>query len=154
MLISEYLQLRNVSSAVTTGNTADQFSNAQSSDSTQQLAASPFAEELKKQLEANSKPLHHEVSSEELSQKSSVQFSKHAIDRINQRGIDLYSADRLERLNRAVGLADEKGSDDALIFIDQTAFLVSVKNNKVITTVNTGEMTGSIFTNIDSTVIM
>lgn len=152
MLISEYLRLRNISSAVTGTNTAEQLSNAQGTGNSAGTPATPFAEELKKQLEAS--PVHHEVSSEELSERSSVQFSKHAIDRINQRGIDLYSDHRLERLNRAVDLADEKGSDDALIFIDQTAFVVSIKNNKVITTVNTGEMTGNIFTNIDSTVIM
>lgn len=152
MLISEYLQLRNISSAVTAANTAEQLSNTAHAAGQAGKASAPFAEELKKQLEAAAP--RHEVSSEELSERSSVQFSKHAIDRINQRGIDLYSDDRLERLNRAVDLADEKGSDDALIFIDQTAFVVSIKNNKVITTVNTGEMTGNIFTNIDSTVIM
>lgn len=153
MLISEYLRLRNISSAVTGTNTAEQLTNnAQNTGNTAGTAATPFAEELKKQLEAS--PVRKEVTGEELSEGSSVQFSKHAIDRINQRGIDLYSDSRLERLNRAVDLADEKGSDDALIFIDQTAFVVSIKNNKVITTVNTGEMTGNIFTNIDSTVIM
>ena len=60
----------------------------------------------------------------------------------------------LDRLNRAVELAEQKGSNDALVIVDTAAFLVSVKNNKVITAMNTGEMTGNCFTNIDSTVIM
>ncbi len=152
MLISEYLQLRNISSAVTTGSAAEGGLYGKTND-TAAAQSAPFAEELKKQLEANTRR-DLPVSEQELSEKSSVRFSKHAIERINERGIDLYSDDRLERLNKAVSLAEEKGSGDALIFIDSAAFLVSVKNNRVITTVNTEEMTGNIFTNIDSTVIM
>ncbi len=139
MLISEYLQLRNLQ--VTTG-------KAQGLPQTQQnggQAAGPqesgFAKELKSQLEA-------------LNQSSGVQFSKHAMERINERNIDLSEDNRLDRLNRAVELAGEKGSDDTLVMIDTTAFLVSVKNNKVITTLTADDMQGNIFTNIDSTVIM
>ncbi len=139
MLISEYLQLRNVS--VTTGKaqgipqlqpTGGQSVNPRNSD---------FAKELKNQLEA-------------LNQSSGVQFSKHAMERINERNIDLSEDNKLDRLNRAVELAGEKGSADALVMIDATAFLVSVKNNKVITTLSADDMQGNIFTNIDSTVIM
>lgn len=139
MLISEYLQLRNVS--VTTGRaqglpqmqpTGDQAVNPQNSD---------FARELKSQLEA-------------LNQSSGVQFSKHAMERINERNIDLSEDNKLDRLNKAVELAGERGSADALVMIDTTAFLVSVKNNKVITTLSADDMQGNIFTNIDSTVIM
>lgn len=131
MLISEYLSLRGVS--VTTGSAAPK------------QAGSPdkggFAEELQRQLD-------------ELNQNGGVQFSKHAMERISERRIDLSSDGRLDRLNRAVELAGEKGSDDALVMIDSTAFLVSVKNNKVITTLTADDMRGNIFTNIDSTVIM
>ncbi|MBQ8176672.1 MAG: hypothetical protein IJ035_06525 [Oscillospiraceae bacterium] len=139
MLISEYLQLRNVS--VTTGRaqgipqlqpTGSQAVNPQNSD---------FAKELKSQLEA-------------LNQSSGVQFSKHAMERINERNIDLSEDNKLDRLNKAVELAGERGSADALVMIDTTAFLVSVKNNKVITTLSADDMQGNIFTNIDSTVIM
>lgn len=138
MLISEYLQLRNVS--VSTGKTAGVPQQTQNT-----TAVSPqnsdFAKELKSQLEV-------------LNQNSGVQFSKHAMDRISERNIDLSEDNRLDRLNRAVTLAGEKGSDDALVMIDSTAFLVSIKNNKVITTLTADDMQGSIFTNIDSTVIM
>ncbi len=138
MLISEYLQLRNVS--VTTGRTQglpQQTTPAQGTSPQN----SDFAKELKSQLET-------------LNQSSGVQFSKHAVERINQRNIDLTEDNRLDRLNRAVELAGEKGSDDTLVMIDTTAFLVSVKNNKVITTLTADDMQGNIFTNIDSTVIM
>lgn len=152
MLISEYLQLRNISSAIPAVTSEPAADRGDSTEKSSNASNSPFAEELKKQLDAAGRLSR--VNSEELSEQSEVDFSKHAIERINERRIDLYSDSRLERLNRAVSLAEEKGSENALIFIDSAAFLVSVKNNKVITTVNTEEMTGNIFTNIDSTVIM
>ncbi|MCL2053621.1 MAG: hypothetical protein FWG90_04145 [Oscillospiraceae bacterium] len=86
---------------------------------------------------------------------TNVQFSKHAVERIYERNIDLYDNDVLERLNKGVELALGKGSNDALIMVDQNAFVVSVENNKVITTMNASDLSeGSIFTNIDSTVFM
>lgn len=133
MLISEYLSLRGVS--VTTGSPAGQRTEQNGAP-----GQSGFAEELKKQLEAQSG--------------SGVRFSKHAMERISERNIDLSESGRLDRLNKAVELAGEKGSDDALVIIDSTAFLVSIRNNKVITTLTADDMRGNIFTNIDSTVIM
>ncbi len=85
---------------------------------------------------------------------SDVEFSKHAIERVAERNIDLTSDDILGRLNKAVSLAEEKGSNDALVMIDENAFIVSVKNNKVITTLSASDLRGNIFTKIDSTVIM
>ena len=137
MLISEYLQLRNVS--VTTGNGVGTQANVQNGSTLPK--DSDFAKELKSQIDA-------------LDNSSGVKFSKHAIDRISERNIDMSEGNRLDRLNKAVELAGEKGSDDALVMIDSTAFLVSIKNNKVITTLTADDMRGNIFTNIDSTVIM
>lgn len=82
-----------------------------------------------------------------------VNFSRHAISRVMERNIDL-SDESIERLNEGIKLAEEKGLDDTLILLDDTAFIVSVRNNTVITTVNTDEIAGSVFTNIDGTVIM
>lgn len=85
---------------------------------------------------------------------SGVAFSKHALERINQRSIDMNEGNKLERLNRAVEAASLKGSSETLVLLDQTAFVVSVKNNKVITTLSAEDLQGNVFTNIDSTVIM
>lgn len=82
-----------------------------------------------------------------------VNFSKHAINRVIQRNINLTNSD-LERLNDGVKLAKEKGLDDTLILVDLAAFIVSVKNNTVITTVNNEELKGNVFTNIEGTVII
>ena len=134
MLINEYVKLRNVSVSTGNGAAAPQKQNISPGQS-------DFAKELQIQLDA-------------LNESSGVQFSKHAMDRISERNIDLSEDNRLDRLNKAVTLAGEKGSDDALVMIDSTAFLVSIKNNKVITTLTADDMQGNIFTNIDSTVIM
>lgn len=84
---------------------------------------------------------------------TSIEFSKHAMNRVMERNIDL-SADKLERLNTGVKLAEEKGLNDTLILIDSLAFVVNVKNNKVITTVGQDSLRGNVFTNIDGTVIV
>ncbi len=82
-----------------------------------------------------------------------VVFSKHAAQRAVQRGVDL-SENSLSRLEEGVRMAEAKGLNDTLILVDGTAFLVSIKNNKVITTVNHDELKGNVFTNIDGTVIV
>jgi flagellar operon protein len=138
MLISEYLQMRNI--AVTTGNHSPFVSSVSSAK--EASSDSPFAKELKSQLEKTAQT------------QGGVEFSKHAIDRLSERNIDIYSGNTLERLNKAVELAEQKGSSDTLVIVDSNAFVVSVKNNKVITTMPAGDMQGNIFTNIDSTVIM
>jgi flagellar operon protein len=83
-----------------------------------------------------------------------VQFSGHAMRRLESRSIDIVADAKLERLNRGVELAASKGSSDALVLVDSTAFVVSVKNNKVITTMSGADLAGSVFTNIDSTIII
>jgi uncharacterized protein len=66
---------------------------------------------------------------------------------------DLYLPYRPKRKTRA-SVAREKGLDDTLILVDQSAYIVSVKNNTVITTVSNDELVGNCFTNIEGTVIV
>ena len=90
----------------------------------------------------------------EILAKNKVEFSGHAVKRIESRSIDIIENSKLERLNRGVELAAQKGSSDALVLVDSTAFVVSVKNNRVITTMNGNDLHGNVFTNIDSTIII
>lgn len=90
---------------------------------------------------------------EQLGKDKNVQFSKHAMERVEQRGIDV-SGSLLERLNEAVGKAREKGAKDVVVIGEQGAFIVNVTNNVVVTTMNQREMKNNIFTNIDSAVIL
>ncbi|MBE6906532.1 TIGR02530 family flagellar biosynthesis protein [Marasmitruncus massiliensis] len=94
-----------------------------------------------------------EIFQRELDTNKEVTFSKHAAQRVAQRQVDL-SEDSIERLNQGVQLAKEKGLNETLILVDKTAFIVNVKNNMVVTTVNSGESVGNVFTNIDGTVII
>ena len=83
---------------------------------------------------------------------SSVQFSRHATKRIEQRGLDLDAA-RLERLEEAVGRAADKGSRDSLILLDELALVVSVQHRTVVTAMDGTASREHVFTNIDSVVI-
>lgn len=81
-----------------------------------------------------------------------LQFSRHALARIQRRGIDL-NPTTLGRLAEGVGRAAGKGSRDSLVLVDGTAFVVSVANRTVITAVGSEHMKDNVFTNIDSAVI-
>jgi flagellar operon protein len=81
-----------------------------------------------------------------------VQFSKHAVQRLERRGIDV-DPPTLQRLDEGVARAAGKGSREAVVFVDGTAFVVSVKNQTVITAVDREHMRDHVFTNIDSAVI-
>jgi flagellar operon protein len=81
-----------------------------------------------------------------------VQFSNHAVQRLERRGIAVEPG-TLQRLDDAVGRAAGKGARDAVVFVDGTAFVVSVRNKTVITAVDREHMRDHVFTNIDSAVI-
>jgi flagellar operon protein len=81
-----------------------------------------------------------------------LQFSKHALARVQRRGIEL-DAGTLQRLSAGVERAAGKGARDSLVLVDGTAFVVSVRNNTVITAVDQEHMKDNVFTNIDSAVI-
>ena len=80
------------------------------------------------------------------------QFSRHALARVQRRGIELDQG-TLQRLAEGVGRAAGKGARDSLVLVDGTAFVVSVANNTVITAVGSEHMKDNVFTNIDSAVI-
>ena len=135
MLISEYLAGRNSIAPVSTGSTGHTYGPEKKVQ--ENTEAGSFAEELRNSLG-----------------NKEVEFSNHAIRRLESRQIDIIENDRIERLKRGVELAAEKGSEESLILVDSTAFIVSVKNNTVITTVSADDLKGNVFTNIDSAVIV
>jgi flagellar operon protein len=81
-----------------------------------------------------------------------IHFSKHALERVQRRGIAL-DPTTLGRLREGVGRAAGKGSRDSIVLVDGTAFVVSVGNRTVITAVGSEHMREHVFTNIDSAVI-
>lgn len=110
---------------------------------------------------AESKPLgslSSKVSFEELLQQkindtSEIKFSKHATNRLDERGIEL-TEDQSMRLEEGVMKASEKGIKDSLVLVDQLAFIVNVPNQTVITAMDQTESDDNIFTNIDGAVIV
>ena len=81
-----------------------------------------------------------------------VKFSKHAMNRLSLRNIEL-TTDQMERLNTGRMEADEKGIKDSLILIDQLAFIVNVPSGTVVTAMDQTENKSNVFTNIDGAVI-
>lgn len=81
-----------------------------------------------------------------------VKFSRHAVDRMNSRGIQ-FSPTQLQRIEQAVSRAEAKGGRESLVMIDDTALVVSVKNDTVVTVVDKDQLKNNVFTNIDSAVI-
>ena len=67
----------------------------------------------------------------ELDKNDGVKFSKHAMERIQSRGVDM-SQQTLASLNRAVTKARAKGCKAIAVIGEANAFIVSVQNNTVI----------------------
>ncbi len=97
-------------------------------------------------------PSFAEVLADRTSAAEAPKFSKHALDRLAQRGIDVSGA-TLSRLTDGIQRAAAKGSRSSVVLVDGTAFVTSVPNNTVITAVTEEHMRSHVFTNIDSAVI-
>ena len=82
-----------------------------------------------------------------------VNFSKHALARAEQRGIEL-TPNLMDRLASSVEKAQEKGATNILAFDDSRAFIINIPYNRVITTMSQEEMKENIFTNIDGAVLL
>jgi flagellar operon protein len=80
-------------------------------------------------------------------------FSAHAVERMRSRGI-AFSPDEARAIEGAVAKAAQKGSKDALVLAGENALIVSVKNNTVVTVMDKNAMRESVFTNIDSAVVI
>ena len=81
-----------------------------------------------------------------------VKFSKHALNRLSMRNIEL-TQNQMERLSRGKAEAGEKGIKDSLILVDQLAFIVNVPSGTVVTAMDQTENKSNVFTNIDGAVI-
>ncbi len=82
-----------------------------------------------------------------------IKFSKHAMQRLSERNIDL-SDSQNERLRDGLRKADEKGIKDSLMLRDQLAFIVNVPSHTVVTAMDGNESKEKAFTNIDGAVIV
>lgn len=83
---------------------------------------------------------------------SQVTFSAHAKARLAERGISL-DTQALARLGTALDELAGKGARESLVYLDGTAFVVSVPKRTVITAMD-GRAKDNIITNIDSAAIL
>ncbi len=81
-----------------------------------------------------------------------LKFSKHAQERLQQRNIALNDSDK-QQLEKVVSLAEQKGSQDSLVFLRDMAFIVNVKNKTVVTAIDNEHLRENVFTNIDSAIV-
>ena len=109
-----------------------------------------FKEVLSSSLQT---PAAAPVTGSPLERANGIKFSNHAIERMQSRGIS-YTPERLQKLDEAVKKAAAKGSKDTLVLMDDSALIVSVKNNTVVTVMDKNNMKENVFTNIDSTVMI
>lgn len=86
-------------------------------------------------------------------QSKNIKFSKHAQIRMDKRNLTLNTSDMM-KLEQAIGKAEKKGIRDALILMDNQAFIANVKNKTIVTTVSKDKLSENIFTNIDGAVII
>ncbi len=93
------------------------------------------------------------VFQQEIYKQTEVKFSKHALERLKERNINLSKED-ISKINDAVNKASEKGVKEALIIIGNTALVTSIMNKTVITAATEENLKNNVFTNIDGAVII
>ena len=84
---------------------------------------------------------------------SKLTFSKHASERLLERGIKL-STEQLGRVEMGISKAGEKRITDSLVLVDNVALVVNVQKKHVITAMDKANEKENIFTNINGAVIV
>ncbi len=79
-------------------------------------------------------------------------FSKHAVNRLSDRQLTL-TPQQLDRLTEGTMKAGAKGINESLVLVDDLAFIVNIKNNTVVTALDSTRSDESVYTNIDGAVI-
>ena len=82
-----------------------------------------------------------------------VEFSKHAISRAEERGIDITS-ELVDQIRASMIRARAKGVTNIVAMDAEKAFIINVPNSKVITAITHEEMKENVFTNIDGAVFL
>jgi flagellar operon protein len=95
----------------------------------------------------------NDILNQKIAEQDKLKFSAHAMKRMDQRGLHP-SPDELDRLNEGVERAREKGAVSSLVLVDEMAYVVSVKNQTVITALDKNAALGNVFSNIDSVAIV
>ncbi len=84
-------------------------------------------------------------------QDNKLNISAHAQQRMRERNIKLEESD-MNVLKDAISDLEKRGARESLMLYKDMAFIASIRNRTIITTMNNNEM--NIVTNIDSTIIV
>lgn len=84
---------------------------------------------------------------------TTLQFSNHAVERMSQRGI-VFSPDQMTKIEAGARKAAEKGAKETLVLADNSALIVDLKKNMIVTVMDKNMMKENVFTKIDSTVVI
>lgn len=103
----------------------------------------------------NNKPIQKQQTNfkDFLANATKVKVSKHAQMRLQERGIHI-SENEWVKIGQKMNEAKMKGVTDALVVKDDVTFVVSTKNNTVITAIHQDEAENKIFTNINGTIFI
>ena len=96
---------------------------------------------------------HENQSQRDVERSGELRWSRHATARLRSRGIELNETATAE-IAEAVDQLESKGARESLVLYDEHAFMVGVQRRTVITAMTRDEAVGSIFTNIDSTIVV
>ncbi|KAB2337514.1 flagellar protein [Cytobacillus depressus] len=111
----------------------------------------PKVRPLKQQIQNNHKFATHLQTA--LQPNGKLVVSKHAQERIQQRGIHINEA-HWKQIADKVLEARQKGVNESLVLLKNAALIVSAKNNTVITAMDREEARTQIFTNINGTILL
>ncbi len=106
----------------------------------------------KKTVEQNG-PSFKELLGNTIKKDTTLKISKHAEKRLSERNIKI-DQELWDKIEQKVNEAKSKGVSDSLVVTDQAAFIVSAKNNTVITAMDRIEASSQIFTNINGTILI
>lgn len=137
----QFLSIGQVQNQIKTGNVTNKPASVSGANNLP-TGENSFASILNKVKEASDNNISTEA----------LKFSKHAVNRLNDRNISL-TDEQMARLELGKAEASEKGIKDSLILVDQLAFIVNVPNNTVVTAMDQTENKSNVFTNIDGAVI-
>lgn len=113
---------------------------------------------LKPAQKVNSKPesenakSFQDILSKSINKTNEIKFSKHAINRLEQRNINL-TDNQKDKINESVEKLKSKGVKESLVLVDNIALIVNVRNNIVVTALDGSEIDDNVFTNIDGAII-
>nr|WP_300129277.1 TIGR02530 family flagellar biosynthesis protein [uncultured Butyricicoccus sp.] len=119
----------------------------------QRVSSAQQQTSLNKLRMASDRAAFQSILQERLEQSESVRLSRHAQQRVEQRGIEM-TPSLINDISSSVDRASAKGVKDIVVISPRQAFIVNVPSRLIVTAMTTEEMKENVFTNIDGAVIL